>query len=79
MWTLYDATSPNWNIWFVWFKGFKSLDNYSKDSSIGCFLEADLDYPDELHDLHNDYPLEGGKIKVTEEMLSEYQLQIIKE
>ena len=56
-----------------------SLDNYSKDSSIGCFLEADLDYPDELHDLHNDYPLEGEKIKVTEEMLPEYQLQIIKE
>ena len=41
-------------------------------------LEVDLDYPDELHDLHNDYPLAGEKIKVTEEMMSQYQLQIIK-
>ena len=28
------------------------LDNYYTDSPIGCFLEVDLDYPDELHDLH---------------------------
>ena len=25
--------------------------------SIPCFLEVDLEYPQELHDLHNDYPL----------------------
>ena len=40
-------------------------------------LEIDLDYSDELHDLHNNYPLAGYKIKVTEEMLSKCQLQII--
>ena len=34
---------------------------------------------DELHNLYNDYPLAGKKIKVTEEMLSEYQLQIIED
>ena len=33
-----------------------NLDNYSNDNSIGFFLEVDLDYLDELHDLHNDYP-----------------------
>ena len=33
-----------------------SLDNYSNDNYIGFFLEVDLDYLDELHDLHNDYP-----------------------
>ena len=43
-----------------------NLDNYSNNTPIGCFLEADLDYPDELHDLHNDYPLAGKKVKVTE-------------
>ena len=32
---------------------------------------------DELYDLHNDYPLAGEKIKVTEEMLTKYELQII--
>ena len=25
--------------------------------SIPCFLEVDLEYPQELHDLHNEYPL----------------------
>ena len=32
-----------------------------------------------MHNLHNDYPLAGEKIKVTKEMLSEYQLQIIED
>ena len=42
-----------------------NLDIYSNDGSIHCFLEDHLDYSDELHYLHNDYPLAGGKIKVT--------------
>ena len=24
---------------------------------LSCFLEVDLEYPKDLHDLHNDYPL----------------------
>lgn len=31
-----------------------NLDNYS-DSHIACLLEIDLDYPDKLHDLLNNY------------------------
>ena len=42
-----------------------NLDNYRKDGSICCLLEIDLDYPDELHYLHNDYPLVAEKIKLT--------------
>ena len=38
-------------------------DNYSNDSPIGCLFEVDLDYPDELHDLHNDYSLAGEKYR----------------
>ena len=41
-----------------------NLDNYSNDSRISCLIEVDLDYPDELYDLHNDYPLAGENIKV---------------
>ena len=29
-----------------------------------CILEVDLEYPKELHDLHNDYPLAPEQIKV---------------
>ena len=29
-----------------------------------CILEVDLEYPKELHDLHNDYPLAPEHIKV---------------
>ena len=54
-----------------------NLDNYSNNIPIVCLLEFDLDYSEELHDLHNNYPLVGQKVKVTEEMLSQYQLQII--
>ena len=42
-----------------------------------CIVQGKLF--DELDDLHNNYPLAGEKIKVTEEMLSKYQLQIIED
>jgi hypothetical protein len=29
----------------------------SDDSPSGCFILGDFDYPSELHDLHNDYPM----------------------
>ena len=44
----------------------------------GLILEVDLEYPTELHDLHNDYPLGPEKIKVTNEMLSDYCKKIQK-
>ena len=45
-------------------------------NEIGYFLEVDLKYPDELHDLHNDYPLAPGKLAVTNDMLSKYCKEI---
>ena len=42
----------------------------------GCVLEVDLEYPKEVHELHNDYPLAPNKIEIKREMLSEYQLKI---
>ena len=35
-------------------------------------LEVDFEYPQELHDLHNDYPLGAEKVKVAQDMLSDY-------
>ena len=34
-----------------------NLTKYKEDSKKGLILEVDLEYPKELHDLHNDYPL----------------------
>ena len=44
----------------------------SEKSPIGYFLEVDLVYPHELHELHNDYPLAPGKLAVSSDMLSNY-------
>ena len=41
----------------------------SEKSSIGYFLEVDLEYPDELHEVHNDFP---EKLAVSSDMLSKY-------
>ena len=43
-----------------------------EDSKKGVILEADLEYQQELHGIHNDYPLAPEKMKVTKEMLSPY-------
>jgi len=37
---------------------------FSKAEGVGCILEVDLEYSDELHDFHNDYPLAPENIKV---------------
>ena len=47
-----------------------------KDSSTGCILEVDLDYPEKLHDIPNDYPLAPEKINMPKEWLSKYCLKI---
>ena len=49
-----------------------NLGKYTENSEKGLILEVDLEYPKELHDLHNDYPLGPEKVKVTEDMLSDY-------
>ena len=43
-----------------------------KREGFGMIYEVDLEYPIELHHLHNDYPCAAEKVKVTDEMLSDY-------
>ena len=42
------------------------------ESMTGHILEVDLEYPTELHDLHNDYPLAPDRLRITKQMLSPY-------
>ena len=44
----------------------------SEKSPIGYFLEVDLEYPDLLHELHNDYPLAPENLGVSSDILSKY-------
>ena len=48
------------------------LGKHKVDSKKGLILEVDLEYPQELHDLHNDYPVAPEKAKVSKDMLSRY-------
>ena len=43
-----------------------------KKGPIGYILEVDQEYIDELHVLHNDYPLAPEKLAVPHDMLSDY-------
>ena len=52
------------------------LNKYTNNHLKGCVLEFDLEYPKELRELHNDYPLAPDKIEIKREMLSNYQLTI---
>ena len=72
---------------FTWFteediQELNSLDpsdylfQYSETDEKGLIFEVDLEYPKELHNLHNDYPLAPEKIKVRKDMLSDYSQKI---
>ena len=59
---------------FKWLKNTDKFDTMSINdkSPIGYFLEVDLEYPDELHELHNDFPLAPEKLAASSDMLSKH-------
>ena len=64
------------------FKWLKNVDEFdvnwiSEKSSIGSFPEVDLEYPNKLHELHNDYPLAPEKLAVSSDMLYKYEIKVV--
>ena len=45
----------------------------------GYFFEVDLEYPEDLHNLHHTYPYAPERFKIEEKYLSEYQKKLGKE
>ena len=66
---------------FKWLKNVDRFDvnSISKKNPVGYILEVDLKYPDELHVLHNDYPLAPEKLAIPYDMLSDYCKKIADE
>ena len=48
------------------------LDSVGEGNSVCYILEVDLEYPSELHDLYNDYPLAPVKFEISQDILSKY-------
>ena len=46
--------------------GFEWLTDDELDDwkNLSCFLEVDLEYPEQSYDLHNDYPLAPERVKL---------------
>ena len=59
---------------FKWFKNVDwfEVNSISEKSPIGYILEVNLEHPNELHVLHNDYPLALEKLAISYDMLSDY-------
>ena len=61
------------------YSGFKWVDKPPTEPGKGCILEVDLEYPAELHESHNDYPLAPERLKVKKEWLSRYQANLLED
>ena len=59
---------------FKWLneKEFYKIDLQKHEGNKGFIAEVDIEYPDKLYDLYNDYPLAPEKNKVARSMLAPY-------
>ena len=55
----------------------KYISKFNPNSDLGFVLEVDLEYPEKLHDLHDDYPLAPENMVVPHEWFSEYQRELL--
>ena len=65
---------PTGNLKWMTDKEISKIDlgMYKADGKKGLILEVNLEYPQELHDIHNDYQVTPEKVKVSKNMLSTY-------
>ena len=70
---------PDRNFRFLSDEEIERLDilNVPDEGDTGYICEVDLQYPFEIHDLHNDYPLAPERMVITPEMLSRYNMALI--
>ena len=56
---------PTGNFKWMTYKEISKIDlgKYKADGKNRLILEVDLEYPQELHDMHNDYPVCPKKVK----------------
>ena len=59
---------------FEWMEGNINLDISKLED---CILEVDIDYPANLHDLHNDFPLLPEKMSISQEKISPYSQSVL--
>ena len=76
-WIIYIGWAMSKYLPYEGFKWLKNVDKFdvvsiNEKRPIGYLLEVDLEYPDKLHELHNDYPLAWEKLAVSSDMLSKY-------
>ena len=65
---------------FKWVRNINRIEQklmrIKNNSSTVYVLKVDVEYPQGLHDIHNDYPLAPEKINMPKEWLSDYSLEI---
>ena len=63
---------------FKWLKNVDKFDvsSFTEKFSIGYILEVDLQYPNELHYVHYDYPLAAEKLAISYDRLLNYSKKI---
>ena len=67
---------------FSWLRNMpteEQIMSWQPDRKRGFILEVDLEYPPELHDEHNAYPLAPESTQVPEEWMSPYQQALARE
>ena len=77
-WTMSAKLPVNKIEWIENTSQFKEdfLKNYNKGSDERCFLEVDVQYPQKLHEIHNDLPFLPEELVTNLHNKTEYAIHI---